>query len=47
MDTDTKQVIIHKMPVWLWQQLKIVAATEGKTLQVAATEAIERYVKTA
>ncbi len=41
------QIVVRKIPVLLWQQLKAQAALEGRTLQELVATAIEQYLKRA
>jgi predicted DNA binding CopG/RHH family protein len=49
METDyaIKSVNVKNVPADLWQRLKVQAAAEGITLQVALAKAIEQYVRAA
>ena len=47
METGTKQVVVREVPIDLWRQLKIKAATDGETLQATVTKALQHYLKTA
>jgi predicted HicB family RNase H-like nuclease len=43
---ETKQVVI-RVPVDLWKQVKIKAATDGETLLTTVAKALEQHVKSA
>lgn len=40
-------VTVRAIPTDLWRQLKIKAAIDGDTVQVAVKKALERYVEAA
>ena len=45
MEAEMKQVVVQKMSVELWRQLKVRAAVEQSTIQHTLAKAIEQYLK--
>lgn len=45
LEVETKQVVVREVPVDLWRQLKIRAATDGTTLQATLAKAIEHFLR--
>lgn len=46
-EAETKQIVVPKMPVDLWRQLKVRAAADDSTLQATLAKAIQHYLKSA
>lgn len=44
---ERKQVVVRKVPVDLWQQLKVQAAKEGRPLQELIESALKQYLEQA
>lgn len=44
---DTTQIVVRKVPVELWKQLKIRAVKDNLTLQDALVKAIQTYLQRA
>lgn len=44
-EIETKQIVVREVPVDLWRQLKIRAATDGTTLQATLTKAIQQFLR--
>jgi len=49
MQTESKAaaVTVREIPVELWRRVKIKAAVDGDTVQVAVTKALQQYVSAA
>ena len=45
--TDAVHVTVQNIPAEVWRQLKIKAATDGDTVKVAVTKALQQYVSAA